>query len=153
MIRRVYLRSFVPNELPYKFEAGTPAIAEAIGFGEAIRYLNKIGLENISTYEHELTKYAIDRVSSIPGLRVLGPSAEKRGSLVSFVLDGVHPHDVAQILDTDGIAIRAGHHCAMPLHDILKIPASSRASLYLYNTVDEIDALVEGIYKVKKVFN
>jgi len=153
MIRRVNLRSFVPNELPYKFEAGTPAIAEAIGFGEAIRYLSSIGLDSIRTYEHHLTEYAIDQLKSIPGLRVLGPDAGKRGSLVSFTLDGIHPHDVAQILDNDGIAIRAGHHCAMPLHDILKIPASSRASFYFYNTQEEVDTLVKGIYKVKKIFN
>ena len=152
MIRRVYLRSFVPNELPHKFEAGTPAIAEAIGFGEAIRYLSSIGMDAISAHEHELTELAIDRLVEIPGVKVLGPSADKKGGVVSFVLEGVHPHDVAQILDLQGVAIRAGHHCAMPLHDILHIPASSRASFYLYNTKEEIDILVDGIYKVKKVF-
>ncbi len=153
MIRRVYLRSFVPNELPHKFEAGTPAIAEAIGFGEAVKYLSELGMATIAAHEHDLTEYAIERLEEIPGIRVLGPSAEKKGGVVSFVTDGVHPHDVAQILDYEGIAIRAGHHCAMPLHDILHIPASSRASFYLYNTREEVDALVDGIYKVKKIFS
>jgi cysteine desulfurase/selenocysteine lyase len=152
MIRRVYLRSFTPNELPHKFEAGTPAIAEAIGFGEAVKYLSGLGMTVIAAHEHDLTEYAIERLEEIPGIRVLGPSADKKGGVVSFVTDGVHPHDVAQILDYEGIAIRAGHHCAMPLHDILHIPASSRASFYLYNTREEVDALVEGIYKVKKIF-
>jgi cysteine desulfurase/selenocysteine lyase len=152
MIRRVYLRSFTPNELPHKFEAGTPAIAEAIGFGEAIRYLSGVGMSAIAAHEHDLTEYAIERLEEIPGIRVLGPSADKKGGVVSFVTDGIHPHDVAQILDHEGIAIRAGHHCAMPLHDILHIPASSRASFYLYNTREEVDALVNGIYQVKKIF-
>jgi cysteine desulfurase/selenocysteine lyase len=153
MIRRVYLRSFTANELPYKFEAGTPAIAEAIGFGEAVKYLSGLGMTAIAAHEHDLTEYAIERLEEIPGIRVLGPSAEKKGGVVSFVTDGVHPHDVAQILDHEGIAIRAGHHCAMPLHDILHIPASSRASFYLYNTREEVDALVDGIYKVRKIFS
>ncbi len=153
MIRRVYLRSFTANELPHKFEAGTPAIAEAIGFGEAVKYLSGLGMAAIAAHEHDLTEYAIERLEEIPGIKVLGPSAEKKGGVVSFVTDGIHPHDVAQILDYEGIAIRAGHHCAMPLHDILHIPASSRASFYLYNTREEVDALVDGIYKVKKIFN
>jgi len=153
MIRRVYLRSFTANELPYKFEAGTPAIAEAIGFGEAVKYLSGLGMTAIAAHEHDLTEYAIEQLEEIPGIRVLGPSAEKKGGVVSFVTDGVHPHDVAQILDHEGIAIRAGHHCAMPLHDILHIPASSRASFYLYNTREEVDALVDGIYKVRKIFS
>ena len=153
MIRRVYLRTFQPNDLPHKFEAGTPAIAQAIGFGEAVRYLVNIGMSAITAHEHELTEYAIDRLDEIPGIKRLGPDAEKKGGVVSFIVDGIHPHDVAQILDIDGIAIRAGHHCAMPLHDILKIPASSRASFYLYNSKEDIDSLVEGLYHVKKVFS
>jgi cysteine desulfurase/selenocysteine lyase len=152
MIRRVYLRSFTPNELPYKFEAGTPAVAEAIGFGEAVSYLNKLGMDAIAAHEHGLTENALERLEEIPGIHVFGPEASKKGGVVSFITDGVHPHDVAQILDGDGIAIRAGHHCAMPLHDKFKLPATSRASFYLYTTPQEIDALVTGLYKVKKMF-
>jgi cysteine desulfurase/selenocysteine lyase len=153
MIKKVELRSFKPNELPHKFEAGTPAIAEAIGFGAAVDYLNTIGMDVIASHEQELVAYALERLEEIPGVKVLGPAAAKRGGVASFTLEGIHPHDVAQILDGDGIAIRAGHHCAMPLHNILGIPASSRASFYLYNTTKDIDALVNAIYKVKKVFH
>jgi cysteine desulfurase/selenocysteine lyase len=153
MIKKVELRSFKPNELPYKFEAGTPAIAEAIGFGAAVDYLTTIGMDAIAQHEQELVAYAIDRLEEIPGVKVLGPQAEKRGGVVAFTLEGIHPHDVAQILDSEGIAIRAGHHCAMPLHDFLDVPASSRVSFYLYNTPAEIDMLVNAIYTVKKVFH
>lgn len=152
MIRKVYLRSFTPNELPHKYEAGTPAIAEAIGFGAAIQYLNQVGMNAIAEHEHRLTAYALERLEEIPGVTVYGPEAEHRGGVVSFTIEGIHPHDVAQILDGDGIAIRAGHHCAMPLHDKLAIPASSRASFYLYNTMDEVDALANSVYKVIKWF-
>ncbi len=152
MIRKVFLRSFVPNELPHKFEAGTPAIAEAIGFRAAVNYLTRIGMNAIAEHEHRLTAYAIERLEEIPGIHVYGPDAVHKGGVVSFTTDGVHPHDVAQVLDSDGIAIRAGHHCAMPLHEKLKIPASSRASFYLYNTQAEVDALVIGLYKVIKLF-
>lgn len=152
MIKEVKLRSFRPNELPYKFEAGTPAIAEAVGFGAAVDYLNSIGMEMIAAHEHEITEYALERLEEIPGLKVFGPTADKKGGVASFTFDGVHPHDVAQILDQDGIAIRAGHHCAQPLHEKFGIPATSRASFYLYSTKDEVDKLIEGIYKVKKVF-
>lgn len=153
MIKRVYLRSFVPNELPYKFEAGTPAIAEAIGFGAAIDYLNEIGMDTIAAYEGELVSYAMQVLGAVKGLTLLGPEAEKRGSVTAFTLEGVHPHDVAQILDRDGIAVRAGHHCAMPLHDRYNIPATTRASYYLYNTHAEIDQLVLSLEKVNKLFN
>jgi cysteine desulfurase/selenocysteine lyase len=152
MIRKVFLRSFVPNELPHKFEAGTPAIAEAIGFGAAITYLNELGMDAIAQHEHRLTAYALERLEEIPGIQVYGPDASKKGGVVSFTTVGVHPHDVAQVLDMDGIAIRAGHHCAMPLHERLNIPASSRASFYLYNTTAEVDALVNSLYKVIKLF-
>jgi len=152
MIKEVKLRSFRPNELPYKFEAGTPAIAEAVGFGAAVDYLNLIGMDNIAAHEHEITEYALERLEEIPGLKVFGPSADKKGGVASFTFAGVHPHDVAQILDQDGIAVRAGHHCAQPLHERFGIPATSRASFYLYSTKGEVDKLVEGIYKVKKVF-
>lgn len=152
MIRRVYLRSFAANDLPYKFEAGTPAVAEAIGFGAAIDYLNHIGMENVAAHENEIIRYALERLSEVSGVRVYGPTAEKKGAVASFTLEGIHPHDVAQILDGDGIAVRAGHHCAMPLHDKLKLPATTRASFYLYNTKEEVDLLVNGLEKVKKVF-
>lgn len=152
MIRRVYLRSFTPNELPHKFEAGTPAIAEAIGFGAAVSYLSQLGMAAIAAHEHAVTVYALESLSELPDIHVLGPSADYKGGVVSFTMDGVHPHDVAQILDSSGIAIRAGHHCAMPLHDKLNIPASSRASFYLYNTNQEVDALVAGLQQVRKVF-
>jgi cysteine desulfurase / selenocysteine lyase len=152
MIKRVHLRSFVPNELPYKFEAGTPAIAEAVGFGVAIDYLNSIGMDAISEHEHALVEYALERLEEVPGVTVYGPEAEYKGGVVSFSLAGVHPHDISQILDSDGIAIRAGHHCAMPLHEKLNLPATARASFYLYTIPEEIDHLALSIYKVKKIF-
>jgi cysteine desulfurase / selenocysteine lyase len=152
MIREVKLRSFRPNSLPHKFEAGTPAIAEAVGFGAAVDYLTKIGMDNVARHEHEITEYALERLEEIPGVKVFGPAVDHKGGVAAFTLDGVHPHDVAQILDQDGIAIRAGHHCAQPLHERFGIPATSRASFYLYNTKEEVDLLVNGIYKVKKVF-
>lgn len=152
MIKRVHLRSFAPNELPYKFEAGTPAIAEAIGLGAAIDYLDEVGMQAIANHEHEVVSYALERLEEVPGVKIFGPDAELKGGVVSFTLDGVHPHDISQILDTDGIAIRAGHHCAMPLHEKFDIPATARASFYLYNTKDEVDKLIESIYKVKIVF-
>ena len=152
MIKEVHLRSFRPNTLPHKFEAGTPAIAEAVGFGAAVEYLSSLGMEAIAAHEHEITEYALERLEEVPGLNVIGPSADKKGGVASFTFDGVHPHDVAQILDQDGIAVRAGHHCAQPLHEKFGIPASTRASFYLYTTKEEVDALINGIYKVKKVF-
>ncbi len=152
MIREVHFRSFRPNSLPHKFEAGTPAIAESVGFGAAVDYLSAIGMEQISGHEHEIIEYALERLEEVPGLRVFGPSADKKGGVASFTFDGVHPHDVAQILDRDGIAVRAGHHCAQPLHEKFGIPATTRASFYLYSTKSEVDALIEGMYKVKKVF-
>jgi cysteine desulfurase/selenocysteine lyase len=153
MIKEVKLRSFRPNTVPAKFEAGTPAIAESVGFGAAVDYLSSIGMEAIAAHEHEITEYALERLEEIPGVKLMGPSAGERGGVASFTLDGVHPHDVAQILDRDGIAVRAGHHCAQPLHEKFGIAASTRASFYLYSTKEEVDALVNGIYKVKKVFS
>lgn len=152
MIKEVKLRSFKPNALPHKFEAGTPAIAEAVGFGAAVDYLSGIGMDNIAAHEHAITEYALERLEEIPGVKVFGPGAQHKGGVAAFTLDGVHPHDVAQILDRDGIAVRAGHHCAQPLHEKFGIPATSRASFYLYNTKDEVDLLVNGIYKVKELF-
>ncbi len=152
MIKEVKLRSFRPNSIPAKFEAGTPAIAESVGFGAAVDFLNSIGMENVAAHEHEIIEYALERLEEIPGVKVFGPSADKKGGVASFTFDGVHPHDVAQILDRDGIAVRAGHHCAQPLHEKFGIPATTRASFYLYSTKEEVDALVNGIYNVKKVF-
>jgi cysteine desulfurase/selenocysteine lyase len=152
MIREVHLRSFKPNTLPHKFEAGTPAIAGAVGFGAAVDYLAQIGMDDIAAHEHYVIEYAMERLEEIPGVKVLGPDAAQRGGVTAFTLDGIHPHDVAQILDRDGVAIRAGHHCAMPLHEKMGLTASSRASFYLYNTRDEVDKLVESIYRVRETF-
>jgi cysteine desulfurase/selenocysteine lyase len=152
MIKEVHLRSFKPNTLPHKFEAGTPAIAEAVGFGAAVDYLSSIGMREIAAHEHEITEYVLERLVEIPGVNVIGPDAGQKGGVAAFTLDGVHPHDVAQILDRDGIAVRAGHHCAQPLHEKFGLTATSRASFYLYNTKDEVDQLVNGIYKVKELF-
>jgi len=152
MIKEVKLRSFRANTLPYKFEAGTPAIAESVGFGAAVDYLVSLGMDAIAAHEHEITEYALERLEEVPGVKLFGPSAQNKGGVAAFTLDGVHPHDVAQILDQDGIAIRAGHHCAQPLHERFGLPATSRASFYLYNTKEEVDLLVNGIYKVKELF-
>lgn len=152
MIKRVELRSYKTNSLPFKFEAGTPAIAEAVGFGAAVDYLTRIGMENIAKYEHEIGTYALERLEEIPGLKIFGPDMDQKGAVFSFLLPGIHAHDASQILDSNGIAVRAGHHCAMPLHTKLDVPATARASFYLYNTFDEVDHLVEGIYKVKRIF-
>jgi len=152
MIRRVHLRSFEPNELPYKFEAGTPAIAEAVGLDAAMEYLEGIGMQNIAVHEQEIVAYAIERLEEVPGVRVFGPPAQYKGGVTSFTMPGVHPHDISQILDTIGVAIRAGHHCAMPLHEKYSLPATARASYYLYNTLDEVDRLIEGLYRVKEIF-
>lgn len=153
MIKRVYLREFKANDLPYKFEAGTPAIAEAIGLGAAVDYLSAIGMDAIHAHEKDVIAYALERLEEVPGVKVYGPPADKKGGVAAFTLADVHPHDVAQVLDRDGIAVRAGHHCAMPLHDRFDLPATSRASFYLYNTKAEVDKLVEGLYKVKKMFS
>ena len=152
MIKEVKLRSYRPNSSPYKFEAGTPAIAEAVGLGAAVDYLSSLGMEAIAAHEHEITEYALERLEEVPGVKVFGPGAQNKGGVAAFTLDGVHPHDVAQILDRDGIAVRAGHHCAQPLHERFGLPATSRASFYLYNTKEEVDLLVDGIYKVKELF-
>lgn len=152
MIKRVYLRTFTPNELPYKFEAGTPAIAEAFGFGAAVDYLESIGLEAIHAHEKSLVNYAMDCLEEIPGVKIVGPGAEHRGGVVAFTLENIHPHDISQILDEDGVAIRAGHHCAMPLHDKLNLVSTARASFYLYTTEQEIDTLARAVYKTKKIF-
>ncbi len=153
MIKTVHLKSFTTNAIPHKFEAGTPAIAQAIGFGAAVKYLTDIGMDKVANHEQEMIVYALERLEEIPGVKVLGPTAEKKGGVASFTLDGVHPHDVAQILDHYGVAVRAGHHCAQPLHEKFGITATTRASFYLYNVKEEMDKLVTGIYQVKKIFN
>jgi cysteine desulfurase/selenocysteine lyase len=152
MIKRVLLRSFVPNELPHKFEAGTPAIAESIGLHIALDYLGNLGMEKIAAHEKEIISYALERLEEVPGVHVLGPKARYKGGVAAFTFNGIHPHDVAQILDQSGVAVRAGHHCAMPLHEKFNITATTRASFYLYNTMDEVDHLIEGIYNVKQFF-
>ena len=152
MIKTVHLRNFVPNSVPHKFEAGTPAIAEAVGFGAAVKYLTKVGMDAVAAHEQEMITYALERLEEIPGVKVLGPSAEKKGGVAAFTLDGVHPHDVAQILDRSGVAVRAGHHCAQPLHEKFGLSATTRASFYLYSLPQEVDKLVDGIYEVKKIF-
>jgi cysteine desulfurase / selenocysteine lyase len=151
MIRSVTFEKTIYAPIPSKFEAGTPYIAGSIGLGAAIDYLEGISMETISEYEHELLAYAMEAVGAIPGLRIFGTSKEKAG-VISFTLDGVHPHDIGTILDQEGIAIRTGHHCAQPVMERFGVPAMARASLAFYNTKEEIDALVAGIYKVKEVF-
>jgi cysteine desulfurase/selenocysteine lyase len=152
MIRRVTLERTTWNELPAKFEAGTAPIAEAVGLGAAIDYIGEVGLDAIERHERELAGYALGRLAEVPGVRIFGPPAERRVGIVSFEVEGVHPHDVAQILDRDGVAVRAGHHCNQPLMDRLGVPATTRASFYLYTLREEIDRLIEGLHKVQKVF-
>ena len=153
MIREVHKFETTWNDLPYKFEAGTPNIADVIGFGAAIDYLQKIGMDNIREHELELTKYAIDKLSQVKGLQIYGTKdLEKRGGVISFNFADVHPHDVAQIIDEDGIAVRSGHHCAQVLMERLNVAATSRASFYLYNTKEDIDALVNSLNKVARLF-
>ncbi|MSO57811.1 MAG: cysteine desulfurase [Thermoleophilia bacterium] len=149
MIRSVSLERTTFNELPYKFEAGTPPIAEAVGFGAAIDYVSGIGLEAIEAHEHQLTALTLAQLAELPWIRVYGPPLERRAGIVSFSVEGVHPHDVAQILDWEGVAVRAGHHCTQPLMQRLGVTATTRASFYLYSLPEEIDRLVAGLHKVK----
>jgi cysteine desulfurase/selenocysteine lyase len=152
MISSVKLTGSTWNDLPYKFEAGTPAIAEAIGLGYAIDYLNKIGMEHIYAHERDIIEYALNRLQEVPGLTVYGPKADQKGAVAAFSLEGIHAHDVAQLLDAEGIAVRAGHHCAMPLHEHLHVSATARASFYLYNTYAEVDALITALHNARKTF-
>lgn len=151
MIRSVTFENTTYNDLPFKFEAGTPNIAGGIGLGSAIDYIQKIGLEVITDYEQELLHYATEAIQSIPGLTMIGRAKEK-ASVISFILDTAHPHDIGTIIDREGIAIRTGHHCTQPVMQRFGIPATARASLSMYNTKEEIDTLVRGIYKVKEIF-
>jgi cysteine desulfurase / selenocysteine lyase len=152
MIRKVTLEETTWNELPHKFEAGTAAIAEAVGLGAAIDYVTEVGVDALERYEHELLDYALPRLDEIPGVRLFGPPTDRRAGIVSFEVDGVHPHDVAQILDWEGVAVRAGHHCNQPLMHRLGVPATTRASFYLYTVPEEVDRLVAGLHKVRKTF-
>ncbi len=153
MIREVHKYETTWNDLPYKFEAGTPNIADVIGFGAAIDYLTKIGMDNVREHEIELTKYAIEKLSEVKGLHIYGTKdISKRGGVISFNFADVHPHDVAQIIDGEGIAVRSGHHCAQVLMERLDVAATSRASFYIYNTKEEVDVLINSLNKVAKVF-
>ncbi len=151
MIRKVTFDSSEYNVLPYKFEAGTPSIADTIGLGAALDYVSAIGMDTIAAYENELLTYVTEQAHQINGLRIIG-EAENKGAILSFVLENVHPHDIGTMLDTVGIAIRAGHHCAMPVMDFYGVPATARASFALYNTREEIDVLMEAIDELIKVF-
>jgi cysteine desulfurase / selenocysteine lyase len=151
MIRSVTFEKTTYNDLPYKFEAGTPNIGGAIGLGKAIEYITRLGLDNVSAHEHELLVYGTEALAAIPGIRLIGTAAEK-AAVISFVMEGIHPHDIGTILDREGIAIRTGHHCAQPVMQCFKIPATARASFAVYNTREEIDVLVKGIQKVQEVF-
>jgi cysteine desulfurase / selenocysteine lyase len=154
MIDFVQLYESTWKELPWKFEGGTPIIAGAIGLGAAIDFLNEVGLDQIAEHEHKLAAYALEKMSAVEGMTIYGPlDAAKRAGLITFNLSDVHPHDVATVLDAEGIAVRAGHHCAQPLMRWLKASATARASFYLYNTEDDIDKLVEGLVKTKEYFS
>jgi cysteine desulfurase/selenocysteine lyase len=152
MINSVRVDKTTWGELPHKFEAGTSPIVEAVGLGLATDYLEAVGLDAIEAHEHELAAYALGRLAEVPGIKLYGPPAERRAGVVSFNLDDIHPHDVAQILDLQGVAIRAGHHCCQPLMQKLGVAATNRASFYLYTVPEEIDQLVEGLHAVRKVF-
>lgn len=152
MIRRVRLEGSTWNDLPWKFEAGTPAIAEAVGLGAAVDYLRRVGMAEIHAHEQFITSYALEALSEVPGMTLLGPPAPRKGGVAAFTLAGIHAHDVAEILDKDGVAVRAGHHCAMPLHHKLGVSASVRASFYLYTTTAEIDTLVQSLQRARQVF-
>lgn len=154
MIRTVHLRESTWNDLPWKFEAGTPAIAEAIGLGAAVDYLNELGMATVQQHEHEMTTYALEQLRAISGLKIYGPDASQRGGVISFLLDDIHPHDLASILDQEvGVAIRAGHHCARPLMERYGLAATARASFYIYTLPAEIDILVQGLRKAQQIFH
>jgi cysteine desulfurase/selenocysteine lyase len=150
MIRSVSVERTTWNELPYKFEAGTPAIAEAVGFGAAIDYVSEVGLDAIEQHERELVEYTLGRLGELPWIDTYGPPPERRAGIVSLNVEGVHPHDVAQVLDWEGVAVRAGHHCTQPLMTKLGVSATIRASFYLYSIQEEVDRFVEGLEKAKK---
>jgi cysteine desulfurase/selenocysteine lyase len=152
MIREVKLTGSKWNELPWKFEAGTMPIAEAVGLRAAVAFLEELGMDALFEHDRELANLALERLREVPGVRILGPGAGKRGGVVAFELGDIHPHDVATVLDHHGVAVRAGHHCAMPLHDRLGVPASVRASFHCYSVPEDVDALVEGLHHARRVF-
>ncbi|MEE8390695.1 MAG: cysteine desulfurase [Anaerolineae bacterium] len=153
MIRRVERAEATWVDLPWKFEAGTPPITEAVGLGAAVDYLSAVGIESVWTHEQELAAYAVERLVEIPGVQVIGPQSGERGGVVSFAVASVHPHDLAQMLDSEGIAVRAGHHCAQPLHERFGLVATTRASFYLYNTCEEVNRLVAGVQHAQDFFD
>ena len=154
MIREVHLQESTWNDLPWKFEAGTPNIGAGIAFGSAIDYLNRLGMDNVRRHEKQLLKYGLERFEELEGVEIYGPKdPEIRGGLITFNIKGVHPHDAGSILDTEyGVAVRSGHHCAQPLTERLGQKATTRASFYIYNTEEEIDTLIEGLKTVKEIF-
>jgi cysteine desulfurase/selenocysteine lyase len=152
MIREVFCDHATWADPPAKFEAGTAPFVEAVALGAAVEYVTHLGLDRIRAYEHSLLEYATQQLSRIPGVTILGPAVEHKGAIVSFTVDGVHPHDLSDLLDREGVAIRAGHHCTMPLHERLHLPATARASFAFYNTVAEVDALAAAIRNARRVF-
>ena len=153
MIKRVKLTEASWNDLPWKFEAGTPSVAEGIGLGAAVDYLTQFGMDNVRSHERTLVDYAMEKLQEVEGIRLYGPTdPELHGGAISFTLPNVHPHDLATLIDREGIAVRAGHHCTQPLMDRLGVAATTRASFYIYNRAEEVDQLVSGIQKAVKVF-
>ena len=153
MIRKVTLEGAQWNSLPWKFEAGTPPIVEGIGLGAAVSYLSSIGMDNINQHERKLTDYMLESLNELDGLSVYGPPASHKGGIASFTIAGMHAHDIGSLLDREGICVRVGTHCAMPLHQRLGIVATVRASLYLYNTRNDIEKLIDGLKKAKSLFD
>ena len=153
MVQKVTMEGTTFTEAPQRFEAGTQMTSQVVGLGAAVKYLNDLGMDNVKAHENELTAYALDQLSEIEGLRIIGPTtADDRGASVSFVVDGIHPHDLGQVVDDEGVCIRVGHHCAWPVHTCMGVQATARASFYVYNEPAEVDALVAAIKKAKEFF-
>jgi cysteine desulfurase / selenocysteine lyase len=153
MISKVEFDFSTWNELPWKFEAGTSPVAEGVGLGAAVDYLSAVGMEAVRAHEKDLSAYALERLPEVDGIRIFGPlDAERRGGVVSFAVDGIHPHDVAELCDRKGVCIRAGHHCAQPLMRMLGVPATARASFHVYNSRDDVDRLIEALTDARSVF-
>ena len=151
MISEVTLEAASWNDLPWKFEAGTPPIAQGIGLAAAVQYLQNLGMEAVHAYEHNLVSYALEQLRQVHDIEIYGPDADARGGVVAFNLPDMHPHDIASILDQQGVAIRGGHHCAMPLMRLLGVNGTCRASFYVYNTVDEVDTLIEALGETRRI--
>lgn len=152
MIKVVSEQSSTWNDLPWKFEAGTSAMAEAVGLAAAIDFIDEVGIENIRAHEHSLVEYALPKISAVPGIHVVGPGADRRGGVISFTLDGMHPHDIGELLGREGVCVRTGHHCAQPLMRKLGVPATARASFACFNTTSDVDALIDALNKAREVF-